>query len=438
MANNSEFIHAGFNLPPGGAKVEVWDTNHSTWQYLGKCSGVGFTTETEKIQQRHRVDGQNRVTQERVTSFRGMLRFTPMERLLPSLQQLIYGSRSTTQTLNSLDVAWEELERPLYINKETGEGIEALLTKASGCANYTRLPAVTSLAGTVTTTGGSGWTVGTNYFWAVPLHRKPGSSTVPSITTVCDATLLDIEWCFGAPTDASGTSSGYQGMSKTFANATDKISIQGAAPTDGPTPEYVAIFTNTTDTLSTATCCAVPAYATFTSGVSVTAPGSGDAYVTSYGASFSYNAGTNASPSWTTFTVGTDVLYDNTRGAYKWADNSNRHGQWVKATYFYIDPAGVLNNIGPTGVSQDLRKFRITSEEPEVYGDTPLYPEGVEAIFFSVNVAGIATSDTYPDEDFDTGEQIELECLTDPSQNNQIGTRRIFSPKMTLYTQQSV
>lgn len=409
----------------GYARVLVKEAAGTKYMEIGRVMNPSFSPDYTTREKRHPIDGIQEVLRTKITGRSASLSFEALERMHPNLMQLWFEDATSVGTYATMDVKSDFYNTLAMQNELKSAYVTAYMPHKDSVANYTRLPKFATFTATPSAAGtGSGWATAGNpdyYAWAVPVHlRSDYTGSAPTTSTICDADKLDADWIFGAPWDEDTSTAGYQGETVNFTNATDDVTFTGTAPASGPTPDYVAIFMRTSnDITSSTTCVAVGTYAAFTgSGIVVLTLGAGDAYTTSYGASFYRGAGTYASPSWAKLTVDTDVTYDSTTGAWKLM-SGDYNGLQMQIRCFYVQDYSITNTIGPTGSQEDYREVLIISEHPTVDGDgNPAYSEGQTLHVFKANFAGIASQWSVGEDDWVAPIPITVPCVVDPANGN--------------------
>jgi len=440
MGQDQIFGNQAFN-PKGGGRFFIYNDKlvdvdgKGGWVELGKISAPSYRPSIEKAQQFETIDYRDVVTEEMITAERGMLGITFLEVCDLDVLKFLYRDLGDSLTTTSGQQMRRSVTFPkTYKNMKAGEAIERYLPHRNGVlsssniANF--LSAVATSSWTVSTSGGSGWSTGANpdyYGFVVPIYVDPEVDTVPTESTLCDVDKLDILWVLGVPNT---------GSSINMSNATDKVTVLGTAPTTGPTPDYYAIFINTSNTIVGASCADVLTPTEFlTPGTAILAPPAGDTYAASAYVCFSRNSGTGLVPVWANLTMGTDIIWDATRAAwyYDTMSAASQQGGYVRAIEWFIAESEGEVNIGPSSVGQDLRRCKIESFGPEVNGATPILEEGWEVELFAANTAGIMAALEFPDKGWYPGTQVEMECLTSSAYNNRIGVIRTRSQKNKGY-----
>lgn len=460
MGANNEWVNSAFNTY-GPAEMYIYDDGLSTsrgttaapdgvWVHMCRFRDINFMPDYAFAEQSHRWEGLDVTTGRELTGARGRLSCAFAENINPAAMQLIYGDKETTQTISSAAVKYTEEMLQMFINQENGLAEERHLGYAVGSASPTKIPAPTIASGGAPSgSSGSGWSSATYYFWVFGLYLRAGAS-IPLYSAAFGSTKLDIDFTLSAPSDQSASSSGYNGLGIAFTGATQSgsITVTDASPnTDLPMPDYYLCLVNTSDDLATAKVLKTNGFtARDVSGTTtinlVDNDGLGSTYVAPKGATFWYNAGTHAAPSWTQLTIGTDVEYDYDRGVVKLKTGSGatylKNGFWIQARYFWVKPKTVKNLVGPTGLSTDPRKVKIVDLRSEAKGASPRHPEGQIFTLFKVDFAGVAAGESFGADQFYPGANVTMECLTDPSNSGAFGQKEIISRKFRSYTQQSV
>lgn len=448
MGNTKAFHHAPFQHY-GNALMFFYDTTRTAWDSIGMIQNPRVTFDQQKQTKTHYVEGRRVEVASRVTSQTGMLEFDWVEHLNPRGNQRIYGDKTSTQTISAADVSYIDYEFEFYRNDDTDECYEHFVPYPTAQANYTRLGAFSAFLATVNATaGGSGWSTGGSpdyYAWAVPVHLMV-AGTVPALATLCDSDKLDVTYTFGKPWDEDTSSSAYNGEPVDFTNATDEVTFTGTANTDmgsgiEPTPDYVAIFMNTTDDLATATCEAVGTYAAFTgAGITVSSLTPGDVFEHAVGATFWRESGASYSSSSLALMDmdGTDIVWDNTRGAAELGtDYTTQSAMTVKVRQAYVKSKSIVQSVGPTGTGNDYRKVAIVCLDNQEDGPSDkLYAEGDIVTLYRVDFAAVDGSLNWSEDDWVAPISVSAPVLADPSNSNEFGTREIWSPALrSLATQ---
>lgn len=450
MGLNSEWINKAFNRF-GPDRVLLLDDTKTLaegfdhWIDFCRVQNVRFSPAYSTVNQMNRWEGEDVETQRRITGSRGSLTMTLLEDLNPAVMQLVHGDKLTRQTKNNPQVKYGYFERLLTVDQSTGHPVQAHFGPDASCCNYTRLKAPTvtsSLVGTPGTYMADG-TV--QYIWIQGVYKRTGV-VIGDLTSLnfLDADKFDIKWTTGSPSyDVTLGSPHGLGVPNGTGSAKN-IQLSIVDPTgDVALPDFYVVWHSATDSLAAARVAVDGIVARNTGGtttvtLTTTPDVSGVVYSASKGAKFHYNSNTYESPIWTALTLGSDVDYENDRGVGYLHTGSTRNGLWVRCGLFYVEPYSVENNIGPTGLSTDMRTILITSLEPEVEGGTPLYPEGRDVKLYKVDFAGLAVDEDGAGDGFYAGTPVTLDCLTDPSQGGFFGKKIIKSNKLRSYTQQNV
>lgn len=445
MSNTNQFSYAPWNYF-GEAAVFAVDPNRSPddyeyWHYMGRVMNPTVTPEITKVQRRHRFEDLNVEVGERITDASCTFEFGLTEPLNPEVLQLVLNDSENTLTITAAAVGHQEFTDPLYFNARTGAGLEKKLPWG-GFTKLSQLPAPSNFVGTVSATGGSGWSTGGTpdyYAWVTGYWKRPGEGH-PTIGAISAVGEVDTKFVLGTPWDETAGTAGYQGEPVDFALADDKVSFAITDTTLSHTalPDGYIIWMNTTNDLSTATAVAVDARDTSgTTTIVVTALGAGDTFTQGIGATFHYNTGTLTTPSWTALTINTDFTWDRDRGVIKpVAGGAIASGQNVRVSYFYVNSRMVEASFGPTGVTSDYRTFHVLCIGTAEDGADPLYPEGAWLTVHKANSAGLAVPMNFPSGEYYDSQPVSMRCLADSANSSKFYRVRTMSPALEAFAQE--
>lgn len=433
----------------GNAIMFWYDETRSTWDGIGLIENPRYTPNTTKQKKTQYAEGQRVTAASRTQEQMATLEFDWLEHLNPRGNQRIYGDKTSTQTIYPANVAYIDYELELYRNDATGDAYEQFAPFAVAQANYTRLGAPATFLATVSAAGtGSSWSTGGSpdyYSWCVPVHDLTGEGA-PDKATICDSDRLDVKYVFGKPWDEAGLGA-YTGEPVDFTNATDIVTFTGTASADmmsgkAPTPDYVAVFMNTTNDLSTARVVAIGTWASFIgAGLVALTYDSQDVFEHSVHATFWADAGTYDTPSLSLLDMdGTDITWDNTRAAMKLGSDyttSDSNGVTVKMRQAYVESPRIRQTLGPTGVGNDYRKVMIVCLDNQEDGPIAnLYAEGDVVVLYRVDCAGIESQLSWSEDDWNAPVSVTAELISDPSNGNDYGYKALWSPALrSLATQ---
>lgn len=439
MGNNQTFNNRSF-VPRGGANLAMWsDLRGGGWLKMGRVDGVAFRMDQETEKLLEIIGYRDRTAMEMVTGETAQLSGVFREPLDPDVAQLLWQDLGNSSTITSSRRIKKFVEHiKVYRNRRTGLAEEVYALHSVGLARAATLPPAATFVSTVANDAGGSFPAGPNtqyYAWAVPVHMDPDSAVTPDKDNITDAANLDIEWTFGDPWDEDTATSGYQGDSVVVPDATTSVTFTGTAPATGPTPSYWAIFVNTSNTITGSTCWQVLTHATFTgAGTALLAVPTGDTYAVSANVKISRNSGTDASPSWSHLAVGSDASWDATRGSLKWDSMTQlQNGMRLRVIQWYVEEPTIDIPVGESSVAQDLRKFLIINEGPEVDGADPLRREGYELTVFSANAAALRPMLENPERGWAAGSNFEMECLQDPSNDNNYSNLMLFGDRYVAH-----
>ncbi len=402
----------------GSCIFEVYDPVLTGYRYMGKVTGLSYTPESTKIQQRASVSGMSRVTQERTTAIEGMLSFTFGEQMTPSVAQLLFGDPSVDQSETATTVVGDKQAMTLYN------------TDPQFVANeYGLVPNVdagTVSAGTPVASGSGTWSSAPQYFWVSAIYGD--ASAITTSTSTSDyAAALDIDFTEAAVMSASVT---------VTPSGIEAITL-GTIATTGPTPDYWIVWTSTSDTIAGSTIVAVLAGSASTTALMADA-GSGATYEAAIGIGVqdisAYSTGT---ATYNKMTVTTDFLYDSANGNLKRvSDGGLDHGEDVRVSTWTYDSDIVTTSIGAPISNQDTRQVRVTSFEGEIdkLSTDPLIAEGERFIFYRVNFSGTQPNYSYTEADFHEGAGVEVNCQYDSTQSK-IAVHQGWSRKFASFVQ---
>ena len=437
MGVTNDFGQKAFNRQ-GSAIVEVYDSSLTAYRYMGRVTGVSYTPETSKIQQRAPVHGISRITQERTTAIEGMLSFSLMEQMAPDVAQLLFGDPSIDQTLTAAAVASDKQVKTLY-NTDV-----QFATNEHGLVNGSNLGTVS--AGTPVAAG-SGALAGAYYFWVSAVYGDTTGLVAGGGATLWSGTPtgndgIDIKFAEGAVMSSSVT-----------VTASGEATIEvGTLATTGPTPDNWVVWVNTSDAIAGAELFAMVAGSVATTGPVAWVPdtsGNNVAYEAGVGIGVqsiaAYSTGT---PTYDKHVSGTDFTYDSTQGTIKRiAAGDINHGEDVRVTTWNFNPEYITTGIGAPVSNQDTRQVRVTSfegevdktatdplETPDFTMTEPRLAEGERFVFYRVNFSGTQPNYSYTEEDFHDGANVEVNCQYDGTQAK-IGDHQGWSRKFANFVQ---
>lgn len=438
MGNTAAYVQSGFR-PYGPAELQLWHDVKDEWQTLGKMESSSFDEDIEEDILECRIEGEDREIERRTRKRKARLSLSALEITNPDLMQIIHGDKGTTQTKTSMDLQWEQFQQPLYFDTGTGDAFEAFVPWRDSMANTETLRKLASISAAAPSgSSGSDWATAGNpdyYVFAVGLYRRSDSNVVPLFSTVNDTDKQDYDWVLGEVSSSTTVN---------FTGATQSVVITGTAPAGDNAqvevllPDYVAIYFNTTNTITGAVCGGVGTYAAYIgAGIECLTITGGDTYAASKFAKFRYNTGTEDSPSWTDLAVDTDIDWDETRGMFKWYSAAvGANGRHVQVRYFYVKATNVSTGLGRSRLGQDLRKLRIMSIEPEQFAGAPVYGAGYVLTLFKADMAGLRSKFQSGSGSWAAPTDLDVVCLADPTNSNEFGTVESVTQKLRSYTQQ--